>query len=222
MNRNRVNYLMWVFRYLAGSPIVISLYALVMILSFYTPATVLGEQEAYVTISLIILILLIYFSYRFSGIFERGEAFFYLNGPVTLNFITSCFLISELILILPFSLFTIDNSGILLSKGLFLMETAFILFYVALTFLIDVVFKNSYIATLTILVVYIFPLFTFRLFLTDTTNGMPFFALSPLSMTSINMVSQISGLLLWSLRYIVVVWFLLIISIKLNNRRDVL
>ena len=150
-------------------------------MTFFIKPTSMGEQETFVLTSLMVLLFMVYFSTRFTSMFERGEAFFYLGAPITFNRLLFFFMLSGISIILPISLVVFDNSGIFLSRTLFIFMLSYIYFYFSLDVLIGLTFKNSYISVLALVFLFIFPLFTFQLF--EASNHLsrviPIFALSP-------------------------------------------
>lgn len=172
----------WVFRYLASSPVVPVAYVISIGSSLVLQYS--NIEATSLIISLMVILLSLYFSSRVSSIFEYAQIPYLLNLPVSASSILFMFLSSSLILAAPLSFVVFDNSGIDLSFTLFILALLYLLLYSDIAFLLSVNFRRNQISSMSLVLLSFAPIVPASILAGPHISSYSFFfALSPISGT---------------------------------------
>jgi hypothetical protein len=194
------------------------------VISFFIAPNRIGIEQIFVLSSLMFILLLLQFNSRFIGIFERGEIFFYMNAPITFNSLLLFFMIGGIAITLPLSVIIFENSGIYLSLTFFVLMTEYIYFYFIVDVLVSITFRSNLVSLLTIVFMFIAPLFVFQDLAASNylSEAYAVISISPMDVSA-NMSNARLHSLEWLLIfYSVLVTIMLFIMVKLSYRRDLL
>ena len=224
MSKQSIRYILWILRYLSSSPLIPITYGIPIVISFFISPNRIGIEEIFVVTFLMFILLLLQFNARFVGIFERGEIFFYMNAPTKFNSILLYFMFCGLAITMPLSAIIFENSGIYISLTLFVLMVEYIYFYFVIDVLISITFRSSLISLLTIVFMFIAPLFAFQDLMVSNNLSE---AYNVISLSPIDVSGNLSNARLHSIEwlliiYSVIVTIILSIIVKLSYRRDLL